>query len=86
MLIIHLLKQKEEKEEVTEINKMTNYDNVSVLFSRFILNDKMIKCIYCFVSPTISDVCSGKNDCTNDTILNITDTIFLVFKNRKFQN
>ena len=42
MLIIHLLKQKEEKEAVTEINKMTNYDNVSVLFSRFILNDKMI--------------------------------------------
>ena len=60
MLIIHLLKQKEEKEAVTEINKMTNYDNVSVLFSRFILNDKMIKCIYGFVSPTISDICYGK--------------------------
>ena len=38
---------------------MTNYDNMSVLFSRLILNDKMIKCIYGFVSPTISDVCSG---------------------------
>ena len=60
MLIIHLLKQKEEKEAVTEINKMTNYDNVSVLFSRFILNDKMIKCKYGFVSPTISDICYGK--------------------------
>ena len=59
MLIINLLKQKEEKEAVTEINKMTNYDNMSVLFSRLILNDKMIKCIYGFVSPTISDVCSG---------------------------
>ena len=59
MLIINLLKQKEEKEAVTEINKMTNYDNMSVLFSRLILNDKMIKCICGFVSPTISDVCSG---------------------------
>ena len=59
MLIINLLKQKEEKEAVTEINKMTNYDNMSVLFSRLILNDKMIKCIYGFLSSTISDVCSG---------------------------